>query len=360
MRFDETPAGTVQAANLCHLRSDFHAPAATPEQLADLLRKHGPLAEKDAKAVRRTVKTDTIKDSVKDLTKSSKSFEKLLKAHLKSPEEGAWKNKLEPAILELITLADTIIKAAEAPIDDLTKELRDFDKASADIALLSNYTQSVARSVLGIRSAYSDYLNTSSQNAADTFQLYLGDARTELGNLDTVRTSAGKNTSDKALNDLLNGPLKALVTAGGDALPKLEATFAEVVTSTAALRASEQSFAAAASSLTEQAEIISANSGATALASAVGAQTQITITLALALLLGDTVHAVESFDRHMPQEVPRVALVDTFKDEVEESLRDHLPGIADVLARAAEGLGWLREFLEPAYRAASAREDSQA
>ena len=32
----------------------------------------------------------------------------------------------------------------------------------------------------------------------------------------------------------------------------------------------------------------------------------------------------------------------------------------DVLARAAEGLGWLREFLEPAYRAASAREDSQA
>ena len=38
----ETPAGTVQAANLCHLRSDFHAPAATPEQLADLLRKLHP------------------------------------------------------------------------------------------------------------------------------------------------------------------------------------------------------------------------------------------------------------------------------------------------------------------------------
>ncbi len=261
--------------------------AATPDKtLAKKLADRVDALDKDAKAVRRTVKTDTIKDSVKDLTKSSKSFEKLLKAHLKSPKEDAWKNKLEPAILELITLADTIIKAAEAPIDDLTKELRDFDKASADIALLSNYTQSVARSVLGIRSAYSDYLNTSSQNAADTFQLYLGDARTELGNLDTVRTSAGKNTSDKALNDLLNGPLKALVTAGGDALPKLEATFAKVVTSTAALRASEQSFAAAASSLTEQAEIISANSGATALASAVGAQTQITITLALALLLG--------------------------------------------------------------------------
>ena len=53
----------------------------------------------------------------------------------------------------------------------------------------------------------------------------------------------------------------------------------------------------------------------------------------LPLVLGDTVKAAESFDRHMPQEVPRVALVDTFKDEAEESLnvaralRDKLRGI---------------------------------
>jgi nicotinate phosphoribosyltransferase len=40
----------------------------------------------------------------------------------------------------------------------------------------------------------------------------------------------------------------------------------------------------------------------------------------LPLLMGDTVRAIQSFDRHMPQEVPRVALVDTFKDEAEESL----------------------------------------
>ena len=53
----------------------------------------------------------------------------------------------------------------------------------------------------------------------------------------------------------------------------------------------------------------------------------------LNLLMGDTVRAMESFDRHMPQEVPRVALVDTFKDEAEEalnvarSLREKLRGI---------------------------------
>ena len=53
----------------------------------------------------------------------------------------------------------------------------------------------------------------------------------------------------------------------------------------------------------------------------------------LALLMGDTISAMQAFDRHMPQEVPRVALVDTFKDEAEEALsvarefREKLRGI---------------------------------
>ena len=41
---------------------------------------------------------------------------------------------------------------------------------------------------------------------------------------------------------------------------------------------------------------------------------------ALALVMGDTLRAAQAFDRHMPQEVPRVVLVDTFKDEAEEAL----------------------------------------
>ena len=53
----------------------------------------------------------------------------------------------------------------------------------------------------------------------------------------------------------------------------------------------------------------------------------------LPLLMADTLTAMQSFDRHMPQEVPRVALVDTFKDEAEEALnvaqalREKLRGI---------------------------------
>jgi len=46
-----------------------------------------------------------------------------------------------------------------------------------------------------------------------------------------------------------------------------------------------------------------------------------TIPHALILAFGDTVEATLAFDRHMPPEVDRIALVDTFKDEAEESLR---------------------------------------
>ncbi len=42
---------------------------------------------------------------------------------------------------------------------------------------------------------------------------------------------------------------------------------------------------------------------------------------ALIIILGDTVKATLLFDKYMPPEVLRVSLVDTFKDEAEESLR---------------------------------------
>jgi len=42
---------------------------------------------------------------------------------------------------------------------------------------------------------------------------------------------------------------------------------------------------------------------------------------ALIIVIGDTVAATLAFDRHMPPDVPRVSLVDTFKDEPEESIR---------------------------------------
>ena len=42
---------------------------------------------------------------------------------------------------------------------------------------------------------------------------------------------------------------------------------------------------------------------------------------ALIIIVGDTVEATLLFDKHMPSEISRVSLVDTFMDEAEESLR---------------------------------------
>jgi nicotinate phosphoribosyltransferase len=41
----------------------------------------------------------------------------------------------------------------------------------------------------------------------------------------------------------------------------------------------------------------------------------------LVLIFGDTVRAAEAFDRDLPADVPRIVLVDTFRDEAEEALR---------------------------------------
>lgn len=42
---------------------------------------------------------------------------------------------------------------------------------------------------------------------------------------------------------------------------------------------------------------------------------------ALILIMGDTVDATLSFNKHMSSDIPRISLVDTFMDEAEESLR---------------------------------------
>jgi nicotinate phosphoribosyltransferase len=54
---------------------------------------------------------------------------------------------------------------------------------------------------------------------------------------------------------------------------------------------------------------------------------------AMIICFGDTVRAAVAFDKHMPPEVPRIVLVDTFHDEPEEALQvaealgDHLQGV---------------------------------
>ena len=54
---------------------------------------------------------------------------------------------------------------------------------------------------------------------------------------------------------------------------------------------------------------------------------------AMILVFGDTVEAARAFDAHMPDDVLRIVLVDTFKDEAEESLR-----VAEALGKRLRGV----------------------
>ena len=83
-----------------------------------------------------------------------------------------------------------------------------------------------------------------------------------------------------------------------------------------------------ASARMEYAAIVGGCSGCATPAGAelAGMEASGTIPHALILAMGDTVAATEAFDRHIDSEVKRIALVDTFRDEAEESLR-----VADAL-----------------------------
>ena len=72
----------------------------------------------------------------------------------------------------------------------------------------------------------------------------------------------------------------------------------------------------------EYAAFVGGCSGCATLAGAIltGQKPMGTMPHAMLLIFGDTIIGAEAFDRNMPEVVPRIVLVDTFKDEVEESL----------------------------------------
>jgi len=73
----------------------------------------------------------------------------------------------------------------------------------------------------------------------------------------------------------------------------------------------------------ERAAIIGGCDGASCILAAklIGREPQGTIPHAMILIIGDTVEASRAYHRLMPPDEPRTVLVDTFKDEAEESLR---------------------------------------
>jgi len=85
----------------------------------------------------------------------------------------------------------------------------------------------------------------------------------------------------------------------------------------------------------EYAAIVGGCTGCSSIAGAklAGIEPTGTMPHALIIVIGDTVKATLAFDKHMPAGVPRISLVDTFKDEAEESLR-----VAEALGERLDGV----------------------
>lgn len=73
----------------------------------------------------------------------------------------------------------------------------------------------------------------------------------------------------------------------------------------------------------ERAAVIGGVDGASCILAAklLGREPSGTVPHAAFLIVGDSVKVAEAYDEFMPDDAPRIILVDTFKDEAEESLR---------------------------------------
>ncbi len=85
----------------------------------------------------------------------------------------------------------------------------------------------------------------------------------------------------------------------------------------------------------ERAAVIGGADGASCILGAkiAGAEPRGTVPHAVFLIVGDTVEVAKVYDREMPPEDARIILVDTFKDEAEESLR-----VAEALRERLQGI----------------------
>jgi nicotinate phosphoribosyltransferase len=85
----------------------------------------------------------------------------------------------------------------------------------------------------------------------------------------------------------------------------------------------------------ERAAVIGGADGASCILAAklLGREPSGTVPHAAFLIVGDSVKVAEAYDRFMPEDAPRIILVDTFKDEAEESLR-----VAEALGERLAGI----------------------
>ncbi|MBD1547160.1 methyl-accepting chemotaxis protein [Roseibium aggregatum] len=233
--------------------------------------------EKDAKAVRRAVKLDTVKNLAKTFLAQTKDLAK----KVGSAEPGDF----APAVASLSSLIGDLQAAVKTPISDMKTELRAFETVNAAIARLSTNTQTLARGAVSIRSTYADYLKQPSAEAATVLQGILDEMTRVSGNMADTLTRTISETGDKDVLAVLNGSVAALIEETRAATAKVPDTFAGVMSATETLNSADNVFSNTVANLADAARGISEQSGSQAVAAGQGAKIEIVVALGLALAI---------------------------------------------------------------------------
>ena len=234
---------------------------------------------KDAKAIRRAVKTDQTKDLVKDLQKTAKK----LTGKVKSFDTPNGENPFAADMKTLTQQVEALMSAVEAPMKELTADLKAFDEENDALAYLSTNTQKLARGAFTIKSLYANYLKLPNEEAAPRIQeeaQILGSVSERMAK---TKAETQAVTLDTELEAALKEAVSPLLEQADMASSRLDEAFGLVATAENKLATADAGFAASVAELAETARLISSQSGEFAVSSGQKAQIEIIAALALAL-----------------------------------------------------------------------------
>ncbi|MEP0453355.1 MAG: methyl-accepting chemotaxis protein [Roseibium sp.] len=241
--------------------------------------------EKDAKAVRRAVKTDETKALVKDLQKNTKALTKAVKDHANGGAVAFGIDPFGPRLSTLSKQIDQLAEAVDRPMKAMTLDLKAFSEESTALAFLSTNTQTLARSAFAMKSLYANYLKQPDETTAGLLAEEASLILTVSEKMAKTKSEALVVTHDAEVEGTLKGAVTPLLNTADAVAEQLANVFARVAEVETELKAADTAFIAAVTDLAQTARVISSRSGELAVASGQTAQIEITLALVAAVLI---------------------------------------------------------------------------
>ncbi|WP_417690915.1 methyl-accepting chemotaxis protein [Roseibium sp.] len=241
--------------------------------------------EKDAKAIRRAVKTDETKALVKELQTTTKSLTKAVAAHSKAGSSSADANMFTPELATLSGHIKQLATAVDTPMKEMSIDLKSFNDESSALAYLSTNTQTLARSAFSMKSLYANYLKQQNATTAEELAQEAALISTVRENMATTKSATQVVTHDREVENALKEAVTPLLETANLVSQQLGGTFARVAEVETHLQNADEAFTGAVTGLAETARLISSRSGELAVNSGQKAQIEIVAALIAAVVI---------------------------------------------------------------------------